>query len=690
MRQNRKRTPAPPHIRQRPPLGAWVAIGTLALAVRFFYLWEIHDAPGFTRLVGDGVVYDDWARALAAGDWLGQGIFYQAPLYPYFLGALYAVFGHDLLAVRIVQCILGALACALLGAAGSQFFCRTIGVFSGILLAVYPTAFFADGLIQKSSLDIFFVCLFLVALAAAMELRARPLAWLACGVVLGMLTLTRENALALVPVAVAFIALQRRDAGWRVRAGASLLFGLALALLPVAVRNTMVGGEFHLTTAQLGPNLYIGNNPTANGMYRPLRYGRGDAHYERLDATELAERDVGRELTPGEVSTYWAGRAIRFALAEPGHWLRLVGLKAALFVNRVEVGDAEDQYTYAEWSSLLAAAGRALHYGVLVPLATIGIVLGWRRGTGPRLVVALLFAYAASVIAMFVMARYRHPALPFLCLLAVAGVVDGVRYIRARRYAALGLAALLAAGVAVASNLPLASEANVRAGSLYNIGRRLQDEPGGLDPAIAYYRRALDLNPRDAMIANNLGLALERRDGTQAGLPYLQRAVELAPGQADFHYNLAGALAEIGKSDEAVAAYQRTLVLSPDSADAHNNLGNLLQQRGDVAAAIEHYEAALRLDGRNVQALNNLGVAEVRAGHVERAIETFRRVLAIDPKSRSALANLATALGGAGQDDEAIAVWKQLIAIAPEPERAILEQRLSEYRRRADAQQRAP
>ena len=605
-----------PDIRQRPPLGAWVAIGTLALAVRFFYLWEIHDAPGFTRLVGDGVVYDDWARALAAGDWLGQGIFYQAPLYPYFLGVLYAVFGHDLLAVRIVQCILGALACALLGAAGSRLFCRTIGVFSGILLAVYPTAFFADGLIQKSSLDIFFVCLFLVALAAAMELRARPLAWLACGVVLGMLALTRENALALAPVAVAFVALQRRDGGWRTRAlaSASLVLGIALALSPVAVRNTIVGGEFHVTTAQLGPNLYIGNNPTANGMYRPLRYGRGDAHYERLDATELAERAVGHELTPGEVSTYWAGRAIRFALAEPGHWLRLVGLKAALFVNRVEVGDAEDQYTYAEWSSLLAAAGRALHYGVLVPLAIIGIVLGCRRGAGPRLVVALLFVYAASVIAMFVMARYRHPALPFLCLLAVAGVVEGVRYIRARRYAALGLAALLAAGIAVPSNLPLASEATVRAGSLYNIGRRLQDEPGGLDPAIAYYRRALDLNPRDAMIANNLGLALERRDGTQAGLPYLQRAVELAPGQADFHYNLAGALAEIGKSDEAVAAYQRTLVLSPDSADAHNNLGNLFQQRGDVAAAIEHYEAALRLDGRNVQALNNLGVAEGPGG----------------------------------------------------------------------------
>jgi len=78
---------------------------------------------------------------------------------------------------------------------------------------------------------------------------------------------------------------------------------------------------------------------------------------------------------------------------------------------------------------------------------------------------------------MFVMAGTVIPRLPFLCLLAVAGVVEGVRYIRARRYAALGLAALLAAGIAVPSNLPLASEATVRAGSLYNIGRRCRTSP---------------------------------------------------------------------------------------------------------------------------------------------------------------------------------------------------------------------
>ena len=70
--------------------------------------------------------------------------------------------------------------------------------------------------------------------------------------------------------------------------------GVLLGLAPVAVRNYAVGGGLYLTTSQLGPNFYIGNNPTADGTYRPLRFGRGSAEFERLDATAIAERAQGR------------------------------------------------------------------------------------------------------------------------------------------------------------------------------------------------------------------------------------------------------------------------------------------------------------------------------------------------------------------------------------------------------------
>lgn len=92
---------------------------------------------------------------MPAADWLGSTVFFQTPLYPYFLGALYTLAGRDLLVVRLIQLVLGSTSCVLLALAGRHFFGRTVGIVAGTLLAVYPTAVFYDGSIQKPVLDIF-------------------------------------------------------------------------------------------------------------------------------------------------------------------------------------------------------------------------------------------------------------------------------------------------------------------------------------------------------------------------------------------------------------------------------------------------------------------------------------------------------------------------------------------------------
>src|SRR5580765_5882555 len=79
-----------------------------ALVLRLIYLWQIAAIPLFENLAGDGRVYDEWAQRIAAGDWLGQGVFYQAPLYPYFLGVLQFVVGYNLWLIRFWQIIVGA------------------------------------------------------------------------------------------------------------------------------------------------------------------------------------------------------------------------------------------------------------------------------------------------------------------------------------------------------------------------------------------------------------------------------------------------------------------------------------------------------------------------------------------------------------------------------------------------------
>src|SRR5205085_5577122 len=122
----------------------------------------------------------------------------------------------------------------------------------------------------------------------------------------------------------------------RLKRAAFFLAGLAIVLLPVAARNAYVGGGFYITTAQAGPNFYIGNNPQADGTYQALRFGRGAPEYERQDATELAELALGRTLTPGEVSTYWIDKSLDFVTSQPGAWLRLMARKAALLFNATE------------------------------------------------------------------------------------------------------------------------------------------------------------------------------------------------------------------------------------------------------------------------------------------------------------------------------------------------------------------
>src|SRR5262249_51891576 len=177
-------------------------------------------------------------------------------------------------------------------------------------------------------------------------------------------------------------------------------------------------------TSQFGPNFYIGNNARADGTYQSLRFGRGAPEYERTDATELAERALGRSLTPAEVSGYWTDNALDFITSEPAAWLKLMARKVVLLGNAREMVDTESQETHAEYSLPLRVLGTIGHFGVLVPLSLLGFALTWPIRTRLWILYAMTLAYAASVVAFYVFARYRYPLVPLLALFAAAGIVE--------------------------------------------------------------------------------------------------------------------------------------------------------------------------------------------------------------------------------------------------------------------------
>ena len=618
--------------------------------------------------MGDAQSYHAWGMEIAAGDRLGTETFYQAPLYPYFLGLVYTFFGPDLLAVRLGQIVLGSAACALLAIAGQRLFSRPAGIVAGLMLAVYAPAIFFDGLIQKTALGIFLLCVLLVLLSRLVTEPGRPRAWIWPGVVLGALVLTRENALVFAAVLLGWLVLSR-DAGRRhlERAGA-LALGLALVLAPVAVRNQVVGGELVLTTAQLGPNFYIGNNPDADGTYRPLVFGRGDPRFERRDATQIAEREVGAPLTPGQVSRYWTGRSLEYIRTQPVDWLRLTGRKLVLALNGSEVADTEDQLSHADWSVPLRLAGYVWHFGLLAPLGLAGICLTWDRRRQLRPFHLMLAAYAASVVLFAVMGRYRHPLAPLLMLFAAAGAAAAWemagRRTRTGWTRQTAWAGAAAAGLLVFCNWPVLSMSDMRAITALNLGTELQAE-GRLDEAVEQYRQVLALTPDDALAHSNLGTALAAQGRLDEAIGHYEQALALAPGDADAHANLGNALLSLGRTGEGIASLRRALDIDPDSAEAHAALGIALHDAGELDDAVVHLRRAVDLGAVSAELHNRLGIVLGSRNRLDEAAVQFRRALDLAPGHIDAHANLGTALQMQGRLDEAVAQFREAMRIAP-------------------------
>lgn len=638
----------PPEARQAPPTRTsvlpLVVIFLVALGLRLLHVWQIRRAPLFDVLIGDARAYDLWAQRIAAGDWIGSEVFYQAPLYAYFLGLVYTIAGHDPMVVRVCQAVFGSAACVLLADAGSRLVSRPVGLAAGFMLAVYAPAIFFDGLIQKAALDLVLLALMIWIIARwLIDRPERRAPWVWLGIAAGALSLSRENALAFVVVLVVWAA---AGAGRVTRVSLAraglVVAGLAIVLAPVAARNAAIGGGLYITTSQFGPNFYIGNNPAATGGYDPLRPGRGGAQYEREDATALAEQAAGRLLSPAEVSRYWTGRAVAFIREQPGAWLRLMAIKAGLLVNATEIMDTESQDAYEDVSAPLAATAWFAHFGVLVPFALVGMVATWRERRPVGVLLAMTGVYAASVVMFYVFARYRYPLVPFLVLFAAAGVVGLPRFLREAPRPVAVTAVALAAGLALLVHRPIVDPDLTRAVTASNLGQALWAD-GRREEAIAQYQRAVSLQPDWASGYFSLGNALGEAGRPAEALTALERAVALDPAHARARYSLGTTLVALGRPREAIDQLRQAVSALPDFADGHRALGIALAADGRLTDARQAFATALRLAPDSPEAHNDFGVALARSGELAAAIDHFERALALKPDFAEARRNLEVA-----------------------------------------------
>jgi tetratricopeptide (TPR) repeat protein len=657
---------------------ALAAILALAVALRLAHFLAVRDQPFFAELVLDSQEYDRWAREIAAGDWLGSEVFFQAPLYPYLIASIYRAVGASPAAVYLVQIAVAVAGLWGLARAGAAMGGERVGLAAAALGAVYGPFLFYDVQLLKESTAVSVSCFLLWTLAAARG-RPSPGRWLIAGLLLGVLALLRENALLLLPFLLPLawprgwqgseqsgvtggpVMDDGRGAGeppgtvrervtapevsagphrWRpasrlrvfARDGTALLVGLLLALAPVAWRNWRVGGEPLPTTFQGGVNFYIGNNPEADGTYRPIVPGKQVPALERREPVRLAERALGRRLSPAEVSSYWLRRGLAWAAAEPGAFLRLQLRKLGMFWSGYEWPDAVDYYYVKTLSPVLRLP--LLEFSGAALLAAVGLLLARRRlgAFAPALLFAL--GWTLTTVAFFLFSRYRLPVVPALLVLAGVPLAEIAKLAGSRREQPAPSTAASAATEepavpdilreAGASSAPRARGAGRRVGLAalvlaafalphlagyeprrdlveFNLGR-LAQEGGRTAEAVAHYRAALAANPDDFLTWLNLGSLAARGGDLRAALAAFERAAALEPRADDAWSNLGGVYLALGRLAEARSALDRALALNPQSPSALQNRALLALREGDLATARRLNARALSLDPGNLAA----------------------------------------------------------------------------------------
>ena len=611
-----------------------------AFILRVWHLYIAAQSPTFLAPAVDPLWYHEAAQRIANGDF-GPWPLFRAPLYPWLLGATYALVDNDLLWARLLNLILQMATLVVLYRVAQHYFGTLAARVAGILFAVNGMVIFYSAEILSTSLEMLMAVLVgwsTLALRKSPTLKQA----LVCGVLWGLAAITRPNFLLVAPVAIVL-------ALWPVWKTVSLrlavvgLMGLALPIAPITLANWMLGYEPVLIATQGGVNFWIGNNPQADGISSILP--GSDRFWTMQQAEALAEREIHRELGPSGVSDFYYDKGQSFLADQPGLGLKLMVRKALLFFNRFEVSNNKHIAYFAGQTPGLALL-ILLNFALLLPLAALAF---WKSEARPLWY--LVLAYAVSVILFFIASRFRMPVVPWLCILAGVSVTVWSTFSKSQKTKA-GLIAFAVLLIAII-NPYNAREANVGAahfmeGNAYLALDQLDEarssfklaesDPGSHDLAIlnraVVEQRANNLNearailldmvkqnPRAVAAWNNLGSVLELQQDTASALDAYHRGFNTDTSNADIRANLSHLLLERGKrflrDGDAVTAQiplKECVAIAP-SAQSFYHLAVAYGQNGQEAAAREclgrtlhyqpDYEPALTLL-RQIQASESL------------------------------------------------------------------------------------
>lgn len=184
--------------------------------------------------------------------------------------------------------------------------------------------------------------------------------------------------------------------------------------------------------------------------------------------------------------------------------------------------------------------------------------------------------------------------------------------------------------------------------------------------AVAAFRQALTLDPRDIETEKFLAFALDEAGAENQALAQYDRAVQLDAGDARLKATRALLLERMGRKERAERAYESALAVNPSEPMAVTGLALLLVARGQGERALALLERAIRSDPTNAATHSLLGRLYRGSDRSEKAEEHFRRAHELDPANALYAWQYAQLLEASDRTDQALTEYKQGILTHPQ------------------------
>ncbi len=608
--------PAPAWLEPVLRRGIWITLAAAAVVRLLHWILVRSNDPFYAQTFRgfDMHTYWTWAQSLVKGDWLSReftnnNAFYYGPMYAYFLGIVFKVFGESYNAVHGLQALLGTVSPVLLYSACRRLFGNGAALATGLLAAVCaPIVFYEQTLLMEGLLVLTHTGILWMLIRGQSGGRG-SWAWaLGAGALSGMACWGRGNFLLVIPLlAVAWVAIpvllewpvrkkedtpegnaesppeetherEKRPSGaaaeresmrrrWKAGVLCAAAFSISAGFflsIPLA-RNLAIANSFVVTTSNGPILLYIGNAHDSTGIfsYPPS--------YEELVAQYPSQFDVP-----------WKKELTRDMLQRPGSYVGLMFKKVWMFWNSYDVADNVGYYVNKRYSWVFRWS--PVTWLTLVPLAVLGVWHTRRQWRRQMLMYVYAIGFALSIIAVFVVGRYRlEEVLPMLIWSGAAAAVL-VRQIWNRHWNGVALEGVIIVA-AVALLWPRWSPAVDL------------NTPEGLPEPFesqVHLTRANDYNTHVIALTN-----LERWKETR---DLLEEAVEAYPWYQPLASRLGSILIQDGDFDEAILVLRNSLRASGGDLRLLVQLGEALARAGRTSEARSAFETALRADPENAQA----------------------------------------------------------------------------------------